>query len=96
VEYRTFRRTGVRVSAIGFGGGPAGVPNYLMPWDSSAAEEQAQVERAVRRALDRGITYFDTAPGYGDGISETLIGRALGADRSKVFLASKSPTPCAR
>ena len=91
MEYRTFGRTRARVSAVGFGGGPAGVPNYLMAWDSSAAEAQAQVERAVRRALERGITYFDTAPGYGDGISETLIGRALGADRSKIFLASKSP-----
>jgi len=91
MEYRTYGRTGVRVSALGFGGGPAGVPNYLMPWDSSATEAQAQVERAVRRALDRGITYFDTAPGYGDGISETLIGRALGDDRSRVFLASKTP-----
>lgn len=91
MEYRTYGRTGVRVSALGFGGGPAGVPNYLVPWDSAAAETQAQVERAVRRALDRGVTYFDTAPGYGDGISETLIGRALGADRARVFLATKTP-----
>lgn len=91
MEYRVFGRTGARVSALGFGGGPAGVPNYLVPWDSSASATQAEVIRAVRRALDRGITYFDTAPGYGDGISETLIGRALGADRSRVFLASKTP-----
>lgn len=91
MEYRTFGRTSARVSALGFGGGPAGVPNYLVPWDSRAAETQAQVERAVRRALERGITYFDTAPGYGDGISETIIGRALGADRARVFLATKSP-----
>ncbi|MGH2461403.1 MAG: aldo/keto reductase, partial [Chloroflexota bacterium] len=91
MEYRTFGRTGARVSALGFGGGPAGVPNYLVPWDSGAADTQARVERAVRRALERGITYFDTAPGYGDGISETLIGRALGADRARIFLASKSP-----
>jgi aryl-alcohol dehydrogenase-like predicted oxidoreductase len=91
MEYRTFGRTGEKVSALGFGGGPAGVPNYLMPWDSSSSETQAAVERAVRRALDRGVTYFDTAPGYGDGISESIIGRALGADRSNVFLATKTP-----
>ena len=91
MEYRTYGRTGARVSALGFGGGPAGVPNYLMPWNSSGADTQAQVERAVRRALERGITYFDTAPGYGDGISETVIGHALGADRSRVFLATKTP-----
>src|SRR3954451_1556911 len=91
MEYRTFGRTGQRVSSIGFGGGPAGVPNYLMDWDSSSSETQATVERAVRRALDRGITYFDTAPGYGGGISESVIGRALGADRKRVFVATKTP-----
>ena len=91
MEYRTFGRTGQQVSCLGFGGGPAGVPNYLMAWDSSSSETQAAVERAVRRALDRGITYFDTAPGYGGGISERLIGHALGADRQRVFLATKTP-----
>lgn len=92
MEYRTFGRTNQQVSALGFGGGPAGVPNYLMPWDSSSPETQASVERAVRRALDRGITYFDTAPGYGGGISESVIGRALGADRKGIFLATKTPS----
>jgi hypothetical protein len=91
MEYRTFGRTGQHVSAIGFGGAPAGVPNYLMEWDPSSTETQSSAERAVRRALDRGITYFDTAPGYGGGISEGVIGRALGADRQRVFVATKSP-----
>ena len=53
MEYRTFGRTGQQVSSLGFGGGPAGVPNYLMNWDSSSPETQSAVERAVRRALDR-------------------------------------------
>jgi aryl-alcohol dehydrogenase-like predicted oxidoreductase len=39
--------------------------------------EPAQQRRAVARALDAGITYFDTAPGYGDGASETNLGRVL-------------------
>jgi aryl-alcohol dehydrogenase-like predicted oxidoreductase len=91
MEYRIFGRTGARVSALGYGGGPAGVPNYLVPADTAAPEVQAQSERAVRRALERGVTYIDTAPGYGGGISETIIGRALGADRSRVFLATKTP-----
>lgn len=91
MEYRTLGRTGQRVSAIGFGGAPAGVPNYLVDWDPSSTETQTSAERAVRRALDRGITYFDTAPGYGGGISESVIGRALGADRQRVFVATKTP-----
>src|SRR3954468_3592371 len=91
MEYRTLGRTGQSVSEIGFGGAPAGVPNYLVDWDTAATDAQTSSERAVRRALERGITYFDTAPGYGGGISEGIIGRALGADRSRIFLASKTP-----
>src|SRR5438046_305902 len=91
MEYAVFGRTGQRVSRLAFGGGPAGVANYLVRSDTSSHEVQAQSERAVRRAVERGVTYFDTAPGYGGGISESVIGRALGADRQRVFLATKTP-----
>jgi len=91
MEYRVLGRTGARVSALGFGGAPAGLTNYLAAWDAAAPQSRAQVELAVRRALDLGVTYFDTAPGYGGGISEELFGRALGADRERVFLATKTP-----
>jgi aryl-alcohol dehydrogenase-like predicted oxidoreductase len=91
MEYRVLGRTGARVSALGFGGAPAGLTNYLAAWDAGSAESRSSVERAVRRALDLGITYFDTAPGYGGGISEELFGRALRADRERVFLATKTP-----
>jgi aryl-alcohol dehydrogenase-like predicted oxidoreductase len=43
----------------------------------------------VARALERGITFFDTAPTYGDGGSETLLGEVLRADRERVALATK-------
>src|SRR5262245_10387772 len=43
----------------------------------------------VREALDLGINYFDTAESYRGGASEETLGKALGADRSRVFLASK-------
>ncbi|MGH0029396.1 MAG: aldo/keto reductase [Myxococcota bacterium] len=46
-------------------------------------------EDVVRHALDRGVTHFDTAPDYADGLSETTIGRALGGDRQRVTLATK-------
>jgi aryl-alcohol dehydrogenase-like predicted oxidoreductase len=67
------------------------VPKYLGHTETSPPDVQARSERAVRRAIDRGITYFDTAPGYGGGISEAIIGRALGGDRQRVFLATKTP-----
>ncbi len=91
MEHRQLGRTGARVSALGFGGAPAGLTGYLGTWDARADASQREVERAIRRALERGVTYFDTAPGYGRGISEELFGRALGADRQRVFLATKTP-----
>jgi aryl-alcohol dehydrogenase-like predicted oxidoreductase len=51
----------------------------------------ADQERAVARALELGITYFDTAPMYGNGESETNLGRVLAALRPDVVLATKTP-----
>lgn len=50
--------------------------------------EEAQCIRVVHAALDRGITFFDTAPNYGDGRSEELLGKAL-AGRKEALVASK-------
>ncbi|HEX4447477.1 MAG TPA: aldo/keto reductase [Polyangiaceae bacterium] len=47
-------------------------------------------ERIVRRALERGITVFDTANSYNGGESERLLGRALGADRERVIVSTKA------
>jgi aryl-alcohol dehydrogenase-like predicted oxidoreductase len=93
MEMRIFGRTGANVSALGFGGAPAGLTGYLGDWNAREAASQREVERAIRRALDLGVTYFDTAPGYGGGLSEAVFGRGLGSDRAKVFLATKTPRP---
>lgn len=89
MEYRTLGRTGLRVSAVGFGGAPAGLPNYLTRDDRDSAGFQEALITAVRTAVDRGINYFDTAPGYGDGRSERLMGRALEGVRDRVHVATK-------
>lgn len=69
VEQRTLGRTGIRVSAIGFGCGPtAGLMIYGTPAEQAAG---------AKAAYDAGITYFDTAPIYGDYVSEENLGRAL-------------------
>jgi aryl-alcohol dehydrogenase-like predicted oxidoreductase len=69
VEYRQLGETGISISAIGFGCGTAGgLMNKGEP-----REQRAIVERAV----DAGITYFDTAPNYGEGLSETNLGRVI-------------------
>src|SRR5580700_1705750 len=47
-------------------------------------------ERIVRRALERGVTLFDTANSYNAGESETILGRALGRDRDRVVVSTKA------
>lgn len=69
MEMRTLGSTGLRVSALGFGCGAVG---GLMV----RGDRLTQV-RGVARALEAGITYFDTAPSYGDGASERNLGNAL-------------------
>jgi aryl-alcohol dehydrogenase-like predicted oxidoreductase len=90
MRYRTLGRTGLRVSEVGFGGAPVGIPHYLERWDPEAAAEQDSVERALHRALDLGLNYLDTAPGYGGGTSERLFGRVLARRRGECIIATKT------
>lgn len=81
MEYRLFGRTELKVSAIGFG-----------CWEISGTYgpiDAAQFEAAVHRALDAGITCFDTAEAYGMGISEQALGKALGRRRNEICLVTK-------
>jgi aryl-alcohol dehydrogenase-like predicted oxidoreductase len=69
MEMRTFGRTGLKVSILGFGCGAVG---GLMVRGAPADQE-----RAIARALEAGVNYFDTAVQYGNGESEKNLGRAL-------------------
>ena len=89
MHYRQLGRTGLRVSEIGFGGAPAGLPNYLAPWDPDLEASGQQVAEAIARAVALGVNYFDTAPGYGDGASERMFGVGLRPFRQQVTLATK-------
>ena len=81
MEYRTLGRTGIRVPEVGFGCGNVG---GLMVRGS--LDEQVM---AVQRALDLGVNYFDTAPSYGDTLSETNLGLVLKELRPQVHVATK-------
>ena len=81
MESRTLGRTGLRVSVLGFGCGNVG---GLM-----IRGRPAERERAVARAIELGINYFDTAPSYGEGLSERHLGQALGAVRADVLVGTK-------
>lgn len=81
MERRTLGRTGLEVYPLGFGCGAVG---GLMT--RGAARDQ---ERAVARALELGINYFDTAALYGDGESETNLGRVWKALRPAAYVGTK-------
>lgn len=82
MEYRRFGRTDIEASAIGFGTWPIGGARY-------GTSDDADAERAIRAALDAGITCFDTAPSYGNGHAEELLGRVLHGRREAVVIVSK-------
>ena len=69
MQYRTLGRTGIKVSAISFGAGP--VSGLMTGTDANAQRN------VVVAAIEAGINWFDTAPGYGAGSSEANLGRAL-------------------
>ena len=78
MEYRPLGKSGLRVSAIG-----VGCNNFGMSVDEAATKV------VVDKALDLGITLFDTADIYGQGNSERFLGKALGAKRKDIVLATK-------
>src|SRR5438128_7232704 len=81
METRTLGRTGLQVSVLGFGCGAVG---GLM-----VRGDPADQERAVARAVELGINYFDTAALYGNGESERNLGRALKALKADVVVGTK-------
>ncbi len=89
MQYRTLGRTGLRVSEIGMGGAQFGIKDYMGRWDPDSPEAQRAVEETIHRALELGYNYFDTAPAYGEGRSEEMMGRALRGHRDEVILATK-------
>ncbi len=83
---RKLGRTGLEVAEIGFGAWQLGNrDDWNGPDDPDAL-------RLVAAAVDSGIDLFDTAPNYGAGASETLLGQALAGKRDRVVLVSKFGT----
>ncbi|XP_033196720.1 uncharacterized protein LOC117160226 [Bombus vancouverensis nearcticus] len=82
MEYRPFGKTGLMVSKLSFGGGPLGC-HY-------GTYDEGQAIEAIRQGIKQGINYIDTAPWYGQGRSETTIGKALkGIPRKAYYIATK-------
>jgi aryl-alcohol dehydrogenase-like predicted oxidoreductase len=91
MKYATFGKTGLRVSRIGLGGFPFGGVNRAAGWDPWSPDGRRSAIETIHRAIERGITYVDTAPSYGNGNSEEIYGEALAGRRDDVVLATKCP-----
>ena len=81
MEFRRFGRTDLKVSALGFGCWEIG--------GTYGRIDEGEFRRSVARAIDSGVTCFDTAEAYGMGVSEEALARALGGRRNDVVIATK-------
>ena len=81
METRQLGSNGPLVSAIGLG--------CMSMSQSYGARDDEESIRAIHRALDLGVSFFDTAAIYGEGHNETLVGRGLGPRRKSIVLATK-------
>jgi len=81
MEYRALGRTGMDVSVLGFGCGDVG--------GLIVRGKPAERTRAVARAVELGVNYFDTATSYGDGVSERHLGEILRELNLDVYLGTK-------
>lgn len=81
MEYRTLGNTGLEVSVLGYGASPLG--------NEFEEIDVREGDRAVHMAIDHGVDFFDTSPYYGRTLSEERLGRALGAKRKDIVLATK-------
>ncbi|MBV9492276.1 MAG: aldo/keto reductase [Verrucomicrobia bacterium] len=84
MNYRTFGRTELRVSEIGYGAWGIGKSGWI-----GASDEESM--RALHRAVDLGVNFIDTALGYGEGHSERLVGGLVRERSETIYVATKIP-----
>jgi aryl-alcohol dehydrogenase-like predicted oxidoreductase len=82
MKKRTLGKSGLEVSAIGLG-------CMGMSWSYSPIPDRNEMLSLLRAALERGVTFFDTAEVYGPYANEEVVGEALAPFRAKVVIATK-------
>ena len=86
MQTRRLGRTELDISVIGFGAWAIGGGDYAFGWGSQ--DDQDSI-KSIHKALDMGINWIDTAPVYGLGRSEEVVGRAIKGIRDEVIIATK-------
>ena len=84
MQYRTLGKTGISVSEIGYGAW--GIGGQM--WQGAV---DAESMRALHQAVDLGLNFIDTALAYGDGHSESLVGKFVKERKERIHVASKIP-----
>jgi aryl-alcohol dehydrogenase-like predicted oxidoreductase len=90
VEQRQLANTDLRLTPVGIGTAPIGSGRDWPVW--WGPQDQAESTAAIHRALDLGVNWIDTAPFYGWGRAEEIVGRALNGRRDNVLLFTKCGT----
>ena len=88
MQYTEFGGTGIQVSRLGFG--CMRFPSREV--DGKKVFDEEESIRMMHRAMELGVNYFDTAPGYCEKQSEIIVGKALKGRRDKVYLSTKYPS----
>jgi aryl-alcohol dehydrogenase-like predicted oxidoreductase len=83
MEYRILGKSNLKVSTIGYGAWGIGGKPF---WKTEGKDISI---RSIEKAIDLGINFYDTAPVYGFGYSEELLGKALHSKRKEVVIATK-------
>jgi aryl-alcohol dehydrogenase-like predicted oxidoreductase len=88
MEYRTLGHSGLKVPVLSYGTGTFGGSNeFFRAWGSS---DVAEATRLVDICLEAGVNLFDTADVYSDGLSETILGKAVAGRRDQVLISTKA------
>jgi aryl-alcohol dehydrogenase-like predicted oxidoreductase len=89
MEFRTLGRSGLKVPVLSYGTGTFGGSNeFFRAW--GATGDVAEATRLVDVCLDAGVNLFDTADVYSDGLSETILGKAIAGRRDDVLISTKT------
>src|SRR5690349_21355040 len=82
MKLRPLGDTGINVSEIGLGAWQLANPDW-------GVNDRGEALRIIQKSLEAGCNFFDTAPAYGQGVSEELLGQALKSVRRDVVLCTK-------
>jgi aryl-alcohol dehydrogenase-like predicted oxidoreductase len=88
MEYRLLGRSGLNVPVLCFGTGTfGGKGDFFKPWGSTDVREAT---RLVDICLEAGLTMFDSADGYSEGLAEEVLGKAISGRREKLLISTKA------